>query len=87
MTFQMGAWMRRLLIGDVLLLGLMTALAPDGRAVERLVDPTTVAPEYRAAAEKRRDEQLRLLQCRKKAEDAQVARRDRVDFINACIDK
>jgi hypothetical protein len=91
MIFQAGARMRRLLIGCVLgcvlPLGLVTALAPDAVAIERLVDPSTVAPEYRAAAEKRRAEQLKMLQCTKKADDAKLPRRDRVAYINACIDK
>ena len=33
---------------------------------EKLVDPTTVAPEYREAAEKRRAEQIRQHDCAKK---------------------
>jgi hypothetical protein len=87
MIFQAGARTRRLFIGCVLSLGLVTALASDAGAVERLVDPNTVAPEYRAAAEKRRAEQLKMLQCTKKADDAKLPRRDRVAYINNCIDK
>ena len=37
---------------------------------QKLVDPNTVAPEFRAAAEKRRAEQLILNECVKKANDA-----------------
>jgi hypothetical protein len=33
---------------------------------QKLVDPNTVAPEFRAAAEKRRPEQLNLNECVKK---------------------
>jgi hypothetical protein len=54
---------------------------------EKLVDPNTVAPEYRAAAEKRRAEQVKLLECTKKADEAKVLRRDRVTHINECLDK
>lgn len=88
MTFRLGAPARRLFIGCVLQLGLIPALVlwPGVRA-EKLVDPSTVAPEYREAAEKRRAEQLALYQCSKKADDAKVLRRDRVNFINDCLEK
>jgi hypothetical protein len=33
---------------------------------EKLVDPSIFAPEFRAAAEKRRAEQLKLIECAKK---------------------
>jgi hypothetical protein len=54
---------------------------------EKLVDPNLVAPEYRAAAEKRRAEQIKLFECSNKAEAAKVARRDRAAYVNACIEK
>ncbi len=54
---------------------------------QKLVDPSTVAPEYRAAAEKRRAEQLKLLQCSKKADEAKVSHRDHAAFVNACLDR
>ena len=54
---------------------------------EKLVDPNTVAPEYRAAAEKRRAEQIKLFECSKKADAAKVLRRDRLAFVNECLDK
>jgi hypothetical protein len=56
-------------------------------SAQKLVDPNSVAPEYREAAEKRRAEQLRLLQCSKKADEAKVPRRDRAAHISACLDK
>jgi hypothetical protein len=56
-------------------------------AAQKLVDPNSVAPEYRAVAEKRRAEQLKLLQCSKKADEAKVPRRDRAAHISDCIDK
>ena len=88
MTFWLGALPRGLLIGCVLQLGLLSvfALVSDARA-QKLVDPNTVAPEYRAAAEKRRAEQLKLLQCSKKADEAKVTHRDRATYVNACIEK
>jgi len=88
MTFSVGASVRRLFIGGVLQLGLIPALALwPGASAQKLVDPNTVAPEYRAAAEKRRAEQLALFQCSRKADEAKVTRRDRVAFINECLDK
>lgn len=88
MTFRFGASPRGLLIGCILQFGLMSAFAlvTDVRA-EKLVDPGAVAPEYRAAAEKRRAEQLRLFQCSKKADEAKVTHRDRAAYVNACLDK
>ena len=61
------------------------ALAEPGFA-QKLVDPNTVAPEYREAAEKRRAEQLKLLQCQHKAEAAKVLPRDWADAITHCIE-
>ena len=60
---------------------------PGAGMAEKLVDPNSVAPEYREQAEKRRAEQVKLLQCSKKADDAKVLRRDRTAFINQCLDK
>jgi hypothetical protein len=53
---------------------------------QKLVDPNTVAPEYRAAAEKRRAEQIKLIECRKRADGAKVLPRDRVAHITRCLD-
>jgi hypothetical protein len=53
---------------------------------QKLVDPNTVAPEFRAAAEKRRAEQLKLNECTKKANDAKVLKRDRAAFISGCAE-
>jgi hypothetical protein len=89
MTLQVGALVYRLSIGFVLRLGVMTVLAAwSGTSMaEKLVDPNSVAPEYRAAAEKRRAEQVKLFECSKKADEAKVLRRDRVTYINECLDK
>jgi hypothetical protein len=54
---------------------------------EKLVDPNSVAPEFRAVAEKRRAEQIKLFQCGKKADEAKVLRRDRAAFVGQCLDK
>jgi len=56
-------------------------------SAQKLVDPNSVAPEYREAAEKRRAEQLKLLACSKRADEAKVSRRDRAEYIGQCIDK
>jgi hypothetical protein len=54
---------------------------------EKLVDPNAVAPEYRAVAEQRRAEQIKLFECSKKADAAKVLRRDRAAFVSECLDK
>ena len=54
---------------------------------QKLVDPNAVAPEFRAAAEKRRAEQIKLLECTKKANQAKVLPRDRAAFIGPCLEK
>ena len=89
MTFQGSASKRGLSFGIALQLCIISVFATGSaaNAIEKLVDPNTVAPEYRAAAEKRRAEQIKLFECTKKADEAKVQRRDRVGFINECVDK
>ena len=89
MTLQSGAGSRGLFAGFVLQLGiaLISAAWPGASTAQKLVDPNTVAPEYRAAAEKRRAEQIKLYECTKKADEAKVLRRDRVNYINECLDR
>lgn len=90
MMSLVGAFERRFSAGFALRLGLVAVCLSwpgAGLAQSRLVDPDKVAPEYREAAEKRRAEQLKLNQCSKKADDAKVLRRDRLAFINECINK
>ena len=53
---------------------------------QKLVDPKTVAPEFREAAEKRRAEQIKQLECRHKIEAAKVLPRDQAAAITRCID-
>jgi hypothetical protein len=53
---------------------------------EKLVDPSTVAPEYREAAEKRRAEQVRQSDCAKKAAQEKVLPRDRTAFLLHCLE-
>ncbi len=60
------------------------ALSEPGFA-QKLVDPNSVAPEYRAAAEARRAEQIRQRECAHKAEVAKVLPRDRIAHITKCL--
>ncbi len=67
-------------------LGLMAAcVLAEPAFAQKLVDPKTVAPEYREAAEKRRTEQIRQMECRHQAEVAKVLPRDRTEAINRCL--
>ena len=54
---------------------------------QKLVDPNSVAPEHRAAAEKRRAEQIKLSECNKKADKDKVLPRDRAPFVSKCLDE
>jgi hypothetical protein len=71
-----------LYLGTVLIL----ALWFDASFAQKLVDPNSVAPEFRAAAEKRRAEQIKLSECNKKADQAKVLPRDRTPFVNSCLE-
>jgi hypothetical protein len=53
---------------------------------QKLVDPKTVAPEYREAAEKRRAEQIRQRECAHKADAEKVLPRERTAFLNHCLE-
>ena len=53
---------------------------------QKLVDPKAVAPEYREAAEKRRAEQIRQMQCRHQVDVAKVLPRDQAAAINRCLE-
>jgi hypothetical protein len=54
---------------------------------QKIVDPSTVAPEYREAALKRRAEQLRQRECAHKADVLKVLPRDRTAYLNHCLDE
>ena len=54
---------------------------------QKLVDPATVAPEYREAAEKRRAEQIRQRNCALKADAEKIMPRERTAFLNQCLDE
>jgi hypothetical protein len=63
----------------------LTSLQPG--FAQKLVDPSTVAPEYREAAEKRRAEQIRQRQCATKADAEKIMPRERTAFLNHCLDE
>ena len=54
--------------------------------LKRLVDPNSVAPEFRDAAEKRRAEQIKVVECNRKANEAKVLPRDRTAHLNHCLE-
>lgn len=53
---------------------------------QKLVDPNSVAPEFRDAAEKRRAEQIRVVECNRKANESKVLPRDRTAYLNHCLE-
>ena len=54
---------------------------------QKLVDPATVAPEHREAAEKRRAEQIRQRNCAHKANVEKIMPRERTAFLNHCLEE
>ncbi len=78
----------------VTLLFLVAALTASGSAIsgvparaEKVVDPSTVAPEFREAAEKRRAEQVKLIECNNAAKVAKIQKRELPQFVAECFDK
>jgi hypothetical protein len=53
---------------------------------QKLVDPASVAPEFREAAERRRAEQIRQRDCAKKADTEKVMPRERTAFLVQCLE-
>ncbi len=66
---------------------LTAALFSAPARAEKIVDPRTVAPEFRDAAEKRRAEQIKLIECNNAAREAKIARRDLAQYVAECFDK
>ena len=60
--------------------------SPQGGFAQKLVDPATVAPEYREAAEKRRAEQIRQRDCAQEADADKVMPRERTAFLTRCLE-
>jgi hypothetical protein len=75
-------WIDRLFV-----LLFISAISFQAASAQKLVDPDKVAPEYRVAAEKRRAEQIKILQCSHKADEAKVLPRDRTAHIQHCLDE
>ncbi len=73
------------LIWRLLAAAVLSALFLQTSLADKLVDPDKVAPEYREAAEKRRNEQIKLMECSHKADVARIVRRDRTAFIQNCL--
>lgn len=55
-------------------------------SAQKLVDPAAVAPEYRAAAEKRSAEQIRQQDCAHKADAEKILPRERTAFLIQCLE-
>jgi hypothetical protein len=53
---------------------------------QKLVDPASVAPEFREAAEKRRAEQIRQRDCAQKADVEKIMPRERTAFLVHCLE-
>ena len=53
---------------------------------QKLVDPASVAPEFRDAAEKRRAEQIKQRDCAKKADAEKIMPRERTAFVIHCLE-
>ena len=75
------------LIGRLLAIAIFSTVPFNVGFAQKLVDPDKVAPEYRAAAEKRRAEQIKVAQCTRKANEAKVLPRDRTANIQHCLDE
>jgi hypothetical protein len=74
-------------IRGLLVVAIFSMISLQPGFAEKLVDPDKVAPEYREAAEKRRLEQIKLMECSRKANVAKVLPRDRTEFIQKCQDE
>jgi hypothetical protein len=55
-------------------------------SAQKLVDPASVAPEYREAAEKRRAEQIKQRECAHKADVEKIIPRDRTAYLLQCLE-
>jgi hypothetical protein len=66
---------------------LATTLSGAVSLADQLVDPSKVAPEFRAAAEKRRAEQLKIINCNNAVKIANIPARDQLKFMSDCVDK
>jgi hypothetical protein len=74
-------------IRGLLVVAIFSTISLQPGFAQKLVDPDKVAPEYREAAEKRRLEQIKLMECSRKANVAKVLPRDRSEFVQKCLDE
>jgi hypothetical protein len=65
---------------------LISLIALPSAFAQKLVDPTTVAPEYRQAAERRRTEQIKQQNCARKADLERIMPRDRTAYLVQCLE-
>ena len=81
-----GILPREIDLNFILRLALISFSLTAPAIAQKLVDPTTVAPEYREAAEKRRAEQLKQRECAQKADVEKVVPRDRTAYLKHCLE-
>jgi hypothetical protein len=74
------------LIALAILASLFSAALLQTCLAQKLVEPDKVAPEFREAAAKRRAEQIKLIVCNKRAEEAKLLPRDRASHVQHCLD-
>jgi hypothetical protein len=79
-------FLTEVILNPFILTALVALLLTVPAFAEKLVDPAKVAPEYRDAAEKRRAEQLKQLECSHKADVAKVIARERTAFLLQCLE-
>jgi hypothetical protein len=70
-----------------ILFAALTLISIQSGFAQKLVDPNKVAPEYREAAEKRRAEQIKVLNCTNKATAEKILPRDRTPYIEHCLEE
>ncbi len=66
---------------------LIVALWPAASLAEKLVGPNSVAPEFLKVAERRGAELIKLLEGTKKADQAELLRRDPAACGGLCLDR
>jgi hypothetical protein len=69
-----------------LTLALVSIVIATPALAQKLVDPASVAPEFREAAAKRRAEQVRQRDCAQKADAEKIIPRDRTAFLIHCLE-
>jgi hypothetical protein len=75
-------------VGPLIALAITAALAAGPAFAEgRLVDPSTVKPQFHAAAEKRAAEQKKLIGCQHEAAEKKLLPRYRTKFLIDCMAK